>query len=103
VTRQAKKSSLAAETPSAEAPSSFEHTLHRLGEIVERLEGGDLPLEDSLRLFEEGIRLASSSQAILEGAERRVEELLSFTEAGQPVVKDIDSRAAARGLATDDD
>lgn len=79
-------------TPSPEpATGSFETTLSRLNEIVERLERGELPLEDSLRLFEEGIRLARTAQSRLDSAERRVEELLGFDEHGNPIVKRLGS------------
>ena len=67
--------------------ASFEDSLKRLCEIVERLESGELPLEDSLRLFEEGIQLARASQARLDAAERRVEELLGVDENGELVVR----------------
>jgi exodeoxyribonuclease VII small subunit len=69
---------------------SFEGSIRRLSEIVEALEGGELPLEDSLRLFEEGIKLARTSQNVLDHAERRVEELLSVDEHGNPVVREVD-------------
>jgi exodeoxyribonuclease VII small subunit len=74
----------------AVAESSFEDSIRRLGEIVEALENGELPLEDSLRLFEEGVKLARASQAKLDGAEKRVEELLSVDESGNPLVREID-------------
>ena len=74
----------------AEAGPSFEDSVRRLGEIVDRLESGELPLEESLRLFEEGIRLARASQARLDAAERRVQELLGIDEDGNPVVREID-------------
>ncbi len=70
---------------------SFETSIRRLGEIVERLEAGDLPLEESLKLFEEGVRLARSSQMKLERAERRVEELLSIDEQGNPIVREVET------------
>ncbi len=73
-----------------EVPSSFEDSIRRLSEIVETLEAGDLPLEESLKLFEEGVKLARSSQATLDGAEKRVEELLSIDEHGDPIVREID-------------
>jgi exodeoxyribonuclease VII small subunit len=73
--------------------SSFEGTLARLGEIVERLERGELALEDSLGLFEEGIRLARTAQARLDSAEKRVEELLGFDEQGNPVVRKLGSES----------
>jgi exodeoxyribonuclease VII small subunit len=63
--------------------ASFEASAERLAEIVERLESGELSLEDSLKLFEEGVRVARSAQARLDQAERRVEELLSVDEGGQ--------------------
>lgn len=75
---------------SSGADPSFEDAVRRLSEIVERLEGGELPLEDSLKLFEEGIRLARTSQARLDAAERRVEELLGIDEDGNPVVRDVE-------------
>jgi exodeoxyribonuclease VII small subunit len=48
----------------------------RLGQVVEKLEGGDLSLEDSIAAFEEGIRLARAGQKRLEEAEKKVEILL---------------------------
>ncbi|MDB4984879.1 MAG: Exodeoxyribonuclease small subunit protein [Myxococcaceae bacterium] len=55
---------------------AFEDILLRLSTVVERLESGDLPLEESLTLFEEGVRLSRSGSARLDEAERRVERLL---------------------------
>jgi exodeoxyribonuclease VII small subunit len=69
---------------------SFEDALRRLSEIVEKLEDGELPLEDSLKLFEEGVRLARTSQSRLDAAERRVEELLGIDQDGNPVVREVD-------------
>jgi exodeoxyribonuclease VII small subunit len=56
---------------------SFEEILSRLGDVVTRLEGGDLPLEASLSIFEEGIRLSRLGARRLDEAEARVEKLLS--------------------------
>jgi exodeoxyribonuclease VII small subunit len=75
---------------SAEALASFEGTLERLHQIVEQLEGGELDLEESLRLFEEGVRLSRASQARLNSAEKRVEELLAVDANGEPVVRELD-------------
>lgn len=66
-----------------QAPS-FETAIKRLTEIVQTLERGDLPLEESLRLFEEGVRLSRVSQDRLEQAEKRVEQLLAVDEQGRP-------------------
>ena len=60
----------------AEAETRFEDILARLGSVVDKLEAGDLPLEDSLLLFEEGVRLSRLGTARLDEAERRVERLL---------------------------
>jgi len=76
--------------PAAGGKLSFEESIRRLSEIVEALEGGELPLEDSLMLFEEGIKLARTSQNVLDHAEKRVEELLSVDEHGNPVVREVD-------------
>jgi exodeoxyribonuclease VII small subunit len=66
-----------------EAPS-FETAIKRLNEIVQTLERGDLPLEESLRLFEEGVKLSRVSQERLDAAEKRVEQLLAVDEQGRP-------------------
>ena len=71
---------------------SFEDAIRRLGHIVEQLERGDLPLEVSLRLFEEGIGLARISQRRLDGAERRIEELLGIDSDGQVVTRPFEAK-----------
>jgi exodeoxyribonuclease VII small subunit len=63
------------------AEKKFEAALARLEEIVKELEAGDLPLEQSLKLFEEGIKLSRLCNKRLEDAERRV-EVLSKDKAG---------------------
>jgi exodeoxyribonuclease VII small subunit len=69
---------------------SFERAIQRLGEIVESLEEGDQPLEESIALFEEGMTLAKNSQDILDRAERRIEELLGVDAQGKAVVREIE-------------
>lgn len=61
--------------PEKEAP--FEEVMDRLQAVVEQLEEGDLPLEQSLMIFEEGVRLSRAGAKRLDEAERRVEELLA--------------------------
>ncbi|MEM6961190.1 MAG: exodeoxyribonuclease VII small subunit [Myxococcota bacterium] len=65
----------------SEQPTSddapFEQILDRLQSVVERLEAGDMPLEQSLCAFENGIRLARLGATRLEEAEHRVEVLLA--------------------------
>lgn len=58
------------------ATEKFETSLKKLEEIVHRLEGGALSLEDSLKAFEEGVKHASFCAKKLDEAERRVEVLL---------------------------
>ena len=58
------------------AEKKFEDSLARLEEIVKELESGDLSLDISLKLFEEGIKLSRVCNKRLEDAERRVEILL---------------------------
>lgn len=54
----------------------FEEALNRLEAVVNRLESGELPLEESLRLFEEGVYLTKVCTNRLEEAERRITILL---------------------------
>ena len=56
-------------------PIHFEKSMAELQDIVERLEKGELPLEDSLKQFEQGITLARQCQAILTQAEQQIEIL----------------------------
>jgi len=62
------------------AEKKFESALERLEEIVQELESGDLPLEQSLKLYEEGIKLSRLCTKRLEEAERKVEILLKDKE-----------------------
>ncbi|MBI3621933.1 MAG: exodeoxyribonuclease VII small subunit [Nitrospirae bacterium] len=59
------------------AAGKFEEALGRLEGIVRALEQGDLSLEDSLKRFEEGIRLSKQCMKMLEEAERKVEILVT--------------------------
>jgi exodeoxyribonuclease VII small subunit len=64
------------QTKNTNAPSGFEAQLATLERIVRELERGDLPLEQSLDLFEQGVRLSRECQERLNEAERRIEVLL---------------------------
>lgn len=61
-------------------PLAFEEAIHRLEEHVTRLEAGQLPLDEALTLFEEGVRLAQHCEAILESAQLRIERLRMVTD-----------------------
>jgi len=56
---------------------SYEDSLERLEEIVQRLESGKLPLDESLQLFEEGTSLTKVCQRRLTEAELRIEKLMA--------------------------
>lgn len=76
--------------PKSSAPANqpavdFEAAMSELESLVERLETGDLPLEESLKSFERGVALTRSCQSALKDAEQKVEVLLK--KAGQPVVE----------------
>ena len=62
--------------PEAAAVPSFEAALQKLETIVQRLEKGELTLEESLGLYEEGIRLSRLCHAKLEEAEGKIEQLV---------------------------
>lgn len=66
----------ASKTENDAKPLDFEAAMRDLEEIVERLEHGDLPLEESLAAFERGVTLTRSCQAALKEAEQKVEILL---------------------------
>jgi exodeoxyribonuclease VII small subunit len=70
---------------------TFEQSVKRLSEIIQALEKGDLPLEDSLKLFEEGVKLSRASQDKLDAAQKRVEELLGFERDGRPRTQAFDT------------
>ena len=62
------------------AKEKFEEALNKLEKIVSKLEKGDIPLEESLKFFEEGIRLSRLCNQKLDEAEKRVEILLKDEE-----------------------
>jgi exodeoxyribonuclease VII small subunit len=60
----------------ARKKEKFEEVLHKLEAIVAQMEEGDLPLEETLKAFEEGVRLARFCANKLDEAERKVEKLM---------------------------
>jgi exodeoxyribonuclease VII small subunit len=58
---------------------TFEQSLDELEKIVKQLEDGDLPLEESLKLFENGVKLSRECRERLTNAERRIEVLMKDT------------------------
>ncbi|SJL82667.1 exodeoxyribonuclease VII small subunit [Vibrio palustris] len=59
---------------------SFEDTISELDQLVDKLENGELALDDALKKFERGIALARSGQAKLDDAEQRVSILLNNSD-----------------------
>lgn len=74
-------------------PLKFEDALARLETIVAELENGDLPLDDSLKIFEEGIKLSKTCLKMLDDAERKV----------QIMVQEKDGRKRLRALTIEDE
>jgi exodeoxyribonuclease VII small subunit len=71
---------------SSPKPKSFESSLEELERIVRELEHGELPLERSLELFEQGVALSRECQERLNQAERRIEILMRDNK-GQPTTR----------------
>ncbi|AHI04652.1 exodeoxyribonuclease VII, small subunit [Bdellovibrio bacteriovorus W] len=67
----------------------FEKKLGRLEEIVVKMERGDLALEDSLKLFEEGVKLSRECHVQLNEAEAKVKILVSQSADGKSVTEDF--------------
>lgn len=74
--------------------AEFEQSMRELEALVERLERGDLPLEEALKQFERGVALTKSCQAALKAAEQKVEILLKSPGArSEPAVADFEPEA----------
>ena len=78
---------------------NFETSLEELERIVRDLERGDLPLDKSLELFEQGVKLSRACQERLNEAERRI-EILTRDNQGRPGVRPFD---AGNELNTDNE
>lgn len=76
---------------------TFEQSLSRLEEVVARLEGGELPLDEALERYEEGVRLVSRCRTDLERAELKVRRLVERN--GSPEVEDVTASGLFGGAA----
>ncbi|MBC7420882.1 MAG: exodeoxyribonuclease VII small subunit [Bdellovibrio sp.] len=65
----------------------FEKKLSRLEEIVSKMEKGDLALEESLKLFEEGVKLSRECHGQLAQAEAQVKKLVGFDASGKALTE----------------
>jgi len=71
-------------TTAVDPVSRFEAALKELDDIVARMERGDLPLDESLQLFERGVALTRECRDAISTAELRVRNLLEAPQAGDP-------------------
>lgn len=67
----------------------FEKKLNRLEEIVQKMEKGELSLDDSLKLFEEGVKLSRDCHGQLTKAEAQVKKLISVDDQGKAVTENF--------------
>jgi|HubBroStandDraft_6_1064221.scaffolds.fasta_scaffold606530_2 exodeoxyribonuclease VII small subunit len=86
--------SQAAATATDENPVDFEASLAELEALVERLEQGDLPLDDALKSFERGVALTRQCQGALKAAQQKVEILLNSSVNADPEPFTENSEAA---------
>ena len=77
---------------------NFESSLEELERIVRELERGDLPLEKSLELFEQGVKLSRACQERLSEAERRI-EILTRDNQGRATIRPFDAEKELAGTA----
>ena len=68
--------------------ASFEGNMQRLEQIVRAMERGDVPLEESLKLFQEGTELVRACNLLLENAQLQVKKIMT-TPDGSPVEEDF--------------
>ena len=70
-----------------ESPPSFEEALAELESIANRLEEGELPLDEALSLYEKGVRRLRQCHEALEKAERKISLLTGVTDEGEAIVE----------------
>lgn len=83
-------------------PNEFEKAFQQLEKIVQRLEGEELPLDESLQLFEEGIRLSRFCHQRLEEVEKKIELILADAK-GQPVTEPFEEELEEEAGDIDED
>ena len=84
----------------AEKQKTFEGSLQELERIVRKLEDGDLALEESLKLFEDGVKLSRECQERLNQAERRIEILMRDGD-GNPALETVKAEDLRGEAATE--
>jgi exodeoxyribonuclease VII small subunit len=91
--------SKSASTPATPAAPAFEAALAQLELLVSRLESGDLPLDEALRTFEQGVRLTRECQTALAAAQQKVQQLLQRGDT--MAIEDVDSTATLETQSSD--
>lgn len=77
---------------------TFEKKMERIEEIVRLLEEGDKPLEESMALFEEGVRLSNECRSVLEHTERKITLLLKGQEGEVPFDQAVETTESGFGM-----
>jgi exodeoxyribonuclease VII small subunit len=85
----------------APATPNFEQTLAELEALVARLESGELPLDQALAIFEQGVKLTRACQAALQAAQQKVQILTQ--QGGEPRLEDFEAGGGATAADDDDD
>ena len=86
----------------ARRSNEFEKSFQQLEKIVQRLEAEELPLDESLQLFEEGIRLSRFCHQRLEEVEKKIELILADAK-GQPVTEPFEEEELPPDEADDEE
>ena len=73
--------------------ATFESNMQRLEQIVRAMERGDVPLEESLKLFQEGTELVAKCGQLLDEAQLQVQKVMTAAD-GSPVMEDVADEAA---------
>ena len=83
--------------------AGFEDDLRKLENVVERLERGDLSLDDSVKLFEQGMTLSNACKAELDKAEGRIQVLVHGKRGGAMQVAELEAEQAEQEFGTADE
>lgn len=93
--------------PDKPATPAFEEALKKLEEVVQRLEQGELPLEESLKLYEQGVQLSRLCHAKLEEAEGKIAVLLkdargeaALDRKGQPRTAPLEAEPGGQDVSS---
>ncbi len=81
------------EAQGGDEPFDFERAIGRIEAIVQALEEGRGGLDESLSLYEEGVKLLRRCHGLLRKAEQRIELLSGIDDAGEPITEPFDTRA----------